>query len=72
MTVFIRRGVKRNVQDGFRILLPAADAVQMFGMNLKLSRIAAVPQAHLQPRLIFNLLENLNDDTTSVNVTSDR
>ena len=61
-----------HTQDGFRILLPAADAVQIFSMNPKLSRIAAVPQAHRQPRLIFNLLENPNDGTTSVNVTSDR
>ena len=46
MTAFIRGEVQRRIKDGFRILLPAADAIQLFGEKLKLSCIAAVTQAH--------------------------
>ena len=53
---FIRGEMHRRNKDGFSILLPAADAIQLFGERLKLSRIAAVPQAHFCPRLILNLL----------------
>ena len=35
------------VSQGFSILLSAAESVQVFGENIKLSRIAAVPQAHI-------------------------
>ena len=48
--------MKRRIKDGFSILLPAADPVQMFGANIKLSRIVVVTQAHHQPRLIIDLL----------------
>ena len=44
MTAFIRGELHQRVRDRFSILLPAADAVRLFSGNLKLSRIAAVPQ----------------------------
>ena len=52
---FIGREMQRMLQYGFRILLPAADIVRIFGERIKLSRIAEVLQAHLWPRLILNL-----------------
>ena len=52
--------------------LPAADAMRLFGEKLKLSRIAAVPQAHRRPRLILNLLAQPDSNTLSVNETTDR
>ena len=39
---FIRGDMQRRVQYGFSILLPAADAVQIFGEKLKLFHILAV------------------------------
>ena len=46
MTAFIRGELHQHVPDGFSILLPVADVVRLFGDNLKLSRITAVPQEH--------------------------
>ena len=57
----------RRVQDRFIILFPAEDALWVFGEKLKLSCIAALPQAHLRPRLILNLLAQPNKVTPSVN-----
>ena len=39
---FIQGNMQRRVNDGFSILLPAADAVQIFGEKLKLYHILAV------------------------------
>ena len=64
--------MQQMVQDGFSILLPAADAVQIFVETLKLSRIAAVPQAQLQLRLILNLSAQPDKITPSINDTIDR
>ena len=64
--------MQRRIQDGFSILLPAADTVRMFGENIKLSCIALVPQTHRRPRLILNMLEKLYKDTPSVNDTKYR
>ena len=47
--------MQRRIKDRFRILLPVADTVQMFGEKMKLSHIATVPQAHRHPGLILNL-----------------
>ena len=46
ITPFIRREVQRRLQYGFSIFLTAADAIRMFRDKLKLSHIAAFPQAH--------------------------
>ena len=51
--------MQQSVQDYFSIVLPTVDTVQMFGDKLKISCIAAAPQAHNRPRLIINLTENL-------------
>ena len=48
--------MRQYVQDGFRILIAAADVVRVFGDIMKLSRIAAVPQEHCRLCLILNLL----------------
>ena len=72
MTSFIRREKERRIKDGFSIFLLASDTIKMFGENLNLSRIAAVPQAHRHLRLIFNLLAQLESDTPSVNATTYR
>ena len=47
-----------HVWDGFSILFPATYMVQIFGDKIKLSHIAAEPQAHQHLRLILNLLED--------------
>ena len=57
MTNFIRGEIQRRIKDGFIILLPAEDAIQLFGERLKVSCIGAVPHSHRRPRLIPNLLE---------------
>ena len=44
----------------------------MFGEQLKLSRIAAVPQAQRRPRLILNLSAPPDKETPSFNDTTDR
>ena len=46
MTAFIRWELNQRVRDGFSILLPAADAVRLFGDNLKLSRITVVTEEY--------------------------
>ena len=43
---FIWREMQQKIQDGFSILLPAADTVWMFGAKLNLSCTVAVTQAH--------------------------
>ena len=72
MVGFIWGDKKPRIQYGFSILLPAADAVRMFGAKLKLSCIAAVSQAHLRPRLILNLLVKQDEGTPSFNQTTER
>ena len=72
MVSFIRGELRRRIQDGFSILLSAEDAVRLFGEQLKLSRIAAVPQAQRRPRLILNLSAPPDKETPSVNDTTDR
>ena len=72
MTSFIRGDMQQRIKYGFSILLLAADVVQVFGERLKMSRIAAVPQAHLRLRLILNLSAQPDSDTPSVNDTTDR
>ena len=52
--------------------MPAADAVGLFGDNLKLSWIAAVPQEYRQPRLILNLSAKSDEVMSSVNETTVR
>ena len=54
------------------MLLPAVDAVKLFGDNLKVSRIAAVLQEHRRPRLILNFSAQTDEGTTSVNDTTVR
>ena len=61
--------MQRRIKDGFSILLPAADVIRLFGERLKLSCIAAVPQAHCRPHLIINLLVQPDSDMPSVNET---
>ena len=63
--------MQRRIKDVFSILLLATDATQLFEERLKLSRIAAVPQAYLCPRLILNLSAQPDSDTPSVNETTD-
>ena len=58
MTSFLYGEMQQHVRDGFSILLPATYVVQVFGDKLKLSHIAAYPQAHQHLRLILNLLED--------------
>ena len=64
--------MQRRVQDGFRILLHTAAAVQMFRDKLKISHIAEVYKMHRQPHLILNLLEKPNEGKPSVNYTTNR
>ena len=49
-----------------------ADAVRLFGEKMKLSCIAALPQAHRSPRLILNLSEITDKGTPGVNKTTNR
>ena len=63
---------RKRIQDGFSILLSAEDAVQLFGKQLKLSHIAAVPQAQRRAHLILNLSAAPDKETPSVNDTTDR
>ena len=46
MKMLIFREMQQYLQDGYNIIFPAADAVWVFGENIKLSRIAAVPKAY--------------------------
>ena len=43
MVGLIQGGMQRRVQYGFSILLPAADAMRIFGAILNISRITVVP-----------------------------
>ena len=61
-----------RVQDGFSILLHAADAVQILGKILNLSYITAVPQAQGQPHLILNLSAQPDKGTPCINYTTYR
>ena len=72
MNAFVRGEMQQRIKDGFIILLPAADVIQIFGEKLKLSRIVAVPQAHRRPRLILNLSAQPDSDTPSANDTTNR
>ena len=72
MISFIRENLLRRIQDIFRILLSAKDALQFFREKLNLSCIVAFPQAQLRPRLILNLSAAPNKETPSVNATTDR
>ena len=64
--------MQQRIKHGFSILLSAADAISLFGEKLKISRIAAVPQANLRPRLILNLPEQPDSDMPRINKTTDR
>ena len=66
MVGFIRGGMQRKAQDDFNTLLPVVDAVRIFREKLKLLCIAAVTQAHCQPRRILNLSEKPDEGKTSV------
>ena len=72
MVGFIRGEMKRRVQDSFRIFLPVADAVRIFGEILRLYRIAALPQEQRQSHLILNLLAQPDKGTPSVDGAIDR
>ena len=72
MTAFIHRELHQRVRNGFSILLPATDAVILFGDNLKLPQIAVVSQEHRQLRLILNLSAQPDEVTSSVNETTSR
>ena len=64
--------MERMVQDGFSILRPAADAVQIFRERLNISRIVVIPHAEILLRLILNLSAQPDKGTTSVNNTIER
>ena len=72
MTAFVWGEIQRRIKDGFNILLPAADAIRLFGEKLKISCITAVLQSHHHPRLFLDLLEKPYSDTPSVNESTDR
>ena len=61
-----------RINDGFSILLPAADAIRLFGEKLNLYCIAAVHQVHFRLRLIVNLSAQPELDTPRANDTTDR
>ena len=48
------------------------DVARMFGENIKLSRIAAGPQAQRRPHLILYLSEKPDEGKPSVSNTTDR
>ena len=72
MARFIFVEIHRKVQDIFSILLPAADAVCIFGEKHKIYCIMEVPQAHLRQHLILNLLTKPDKGTPSINNTTNR
>ena len=72
MTDFIRGEMQRRIKYGFRIFLPSADAIRLFGEKLKLSCITEMPQAHRRLRLIINLPSQPDSDMSSVNTTTNR
>ena len=55
MTAFIYTEMQWRSQDGFSILLPAEDVVQMFEVLFMIYCITAVPHSHYPPRLILDL-----------------
>ena len=71
MVGFIRGEMQRRVQDGFSILLPAEDALQVFVEKLKISCITAVTQAYIQQWLILNLSAQTNRVMPSVKNTTE-
>ena len=71
MVGFIQGEIQKRVQDGFIILLPVEDAVQIFGENLKLSCITTLPHTRHQPCLILNLLEKPDEGIPGINSTND-
>ena len=72
MLRFIRGEMQQRVQDVFSILLPVVGEVRIFGERLNISRIMELPQAHIQPRLILNLLSQTDKHMPSVNNTMNR
>ena len=72
ITEFIRGDMRQHVQCCFRILLPAVNAVRVFGDKLKLSCIDAAHQDHLRPCLITKPLKNPDEGMPSVNETTER
>ena len=72
MVRFIHGELRRRIQDVFSILLSAKETVRLFRENLKLSRVAALPQKQRRPRLILNLSAQPNKETPSVNGITDR
>ena len=71
-TYLIWGEMQRSIKDGFSTLFPTADTIRLFGERLKLSRIAAVPQANFRLRLILNLSAQPDSDMPSVNDTTNR
>ena len=70
--MFVRGEIQSRIKDGFIIILPVADAVQLFGEKLKLSRIVLVPQSHRHTCLILNLSTKSDVGMPSVNDTTNR
>ena len=64
--------MQRRSQDDFSILLPAEDAVLLFGERLNISRITEVPQLYCQLCFILNLPAQPDKGTPSVNGTTNR
>ena len=64
--------MQRRAQYGFRILIPAADAVWILEEKLNLSCITVVFQVQHQPRLIINLSGKTDEVSPSVNDIKDR
>ena len=60
MMDFIYGEIWQHVWGGFRILLPSADVVRVFGYKLKLSHNAVTSQYYCRVCLKINRLENPN------------
>ena len=60
MMDFIYGEIWQHVWGGFRILLPSADVVRVFGYKLKLSHNAVTYQYYCRVCLKINRLENPN------------
>ena len=71
MVWFIRGEMKRRVNDGFSILVPAAGKVRIFGERLKLFCIPVVPQGQRQPLFILNIMAQPDKGTHIINATTD-
>ena len=72
MILFIQGELHQRVRDRFSILLPAADAVRVFGENLKSYQIEVVPQEHRRPQIIMKLFPQPDKGMASVNETTVR